>query len=82
MFDNSSQDEVMFIAHEMKPVLCIDDETIIYQNDNGEHAYIIVEGKVNVIIKKTHTSDIKDGINNEVRIKKFVQKKKARKSLV
>lgn len=62
----------MFIAHEMKPYLCIADETIIYQGDIGNHAYIITEGKVQIIIKKTVTSDIKDDLNNEVNIKRFV----------
>lgn len=72
----------MFIAHEMKPFLCIDDETIIFQGDVGNHAYIITEGKVQIIIKRTVTSDIKDDINNEVKIKSFVKKKKIRKTFV
>ena len=72
IFDNSSTDELMFIAHEMRPVLCIDDETIIYQNEAGSQAYIIAEGKVKIIIKTTTTSDIKDDINNEVELKSFI----------
>jgi len=64
----------MFIAQEMKPMLSIEGETIIYQNEVGEHAYIITEGKVKIIIKRTATSDIKDDINNDVILKSFVQK--------
>ena len=66
----------------MKPVLCIAEETIIFQGDLGVTAYIICEGKVQIIIKRTVTSDIKDDINNEVKIKSFVKKKKIRKTFV
>jgi len=48
----------------------------------GVTAYIISEGKVQIIIKRTVTSDIKDDINNEVKIKSFVKKKKIRKTFV
>jgi hypothetical protein len=81
MFDGCSHDEVMFIAHEMRPVLYTPDEIIIYQNDVGEHAYVIAEGKVKIMIKKTVTSDIKDDLNNEVQLKSFVQKKKHNKTM-
>ena len=64
----------MFIAQEMKPMLSIEGETIIYQNEVGEHSYIITEGKVKIIIKRTATSDIKDDIKNDVILKSFVQK--------
>ena len=62
----------MFVAHEMKPVLYIDEEAVIYQNDVGSKAYIIAEGKVKVIIKTQIASDINDGLNNEVALKSFI----------
>lgn len=66
LLDGSSQDEIMFIADQMRPELCIAGEIVIFQGDVGEKAYIITEGKVQIIIKRTSTSDIKDDLNNEV----------------
>lgn len=62
----------MFIAHEMQPRLFIKNETIIYQGDVGEEAFIIYEGKVQIIILTTSTSDLKDDIDNEIKLNKFV----------
>ena len=80
IFHGKSQDEVMFVVHELEPMLVIENETIIYQGDVGDTAFIIQEGKVQIIIKKTATSDILDDLNNDVKLKSFINKKKKRKT--
>ena len=50
MFESSSQNDIMFVAVRMQPILYVAEEEIFYQGDIANNVYIIYKGEVDIFI--------------------------------
>ena len=50
LFDVANTEEQLFIVHNLKTEVYVENERILYQNDLGDKMYVIVEGKVQLLL--------------------------------
>ena len=56
MFEKAKgfEEEIMYIAQQMKTVISVMDEDVIIQGDCSDNLFIIIKGKVSVILEETN----------------------------
>ena len=50
LFDHANSEEQLFIVHNLKTEVFVENERVLHQNDLGEKMYVIIEGKVQLLL--------------------------------
>ena len=54
MFEKGYEQEIMYIVMQMETVISVPDEDVIVQGDSSDNLFIIIKGKVSVVLEETN----------------------------
>lgn len=76
MFEKAEENEIMFIAKNMKAAIYMEDEKIVFQGDVGNMVYIINTGTVVAQLRQSALDNFTATVTTMLKAKAFARKLK------
>ena len=76
MFEKAEQNEIMFIAQNMKAAIFVEDEKIVYQGDVGRMVFIINSGTAVAQLRQSALDNFTGTVTTMINVKIFAKKLK------